>query len=105
VTGKLAVKIGEAFSARVALLLGDGDGADATIRLDVPAEDLGEAFVREAGDSGFQVAIDYVWGRPAEAFLAAINTQGIFCHHVRDSLRSTWGKGWADYLAFSCLAA
>ena len=28
--------------------------------------------MREAGPSGFQVVIDYVWGRPAEAFLAAI---------------------------------
>jgi NADPH2:quinone reductase len=28
--------------------------------------------VREAGQSGFQVVIDYVWGAPAEAFLAAI---------------------------------
>src|SRR4029077_13979346 len=46
-------------------------GADATIRLDSPPQELGEAFVREAGNSGFQVVIDYVWGRPAEAFLAA----------------------------------
>jgi NADPH2:quinone reductase len=47
-------------------------GADATIRLDVPAKDFTEAFALEAGESGFQVVIDYVWGRPAEAFLAAI---------------------------------
>jgi NADPH2:quinone reductase len=33
---------------------------------------LSEAFVREAGQSGFQVVIDYVWGQPAEAFLAAM---------------------------------
>ncbi|HZC25360.1 MAG TPA: zinc-binding alcohol dehydrogenase family protein, partial [Candidatus Binatia bacterium] len=31
-----------------------------------------EAFVREAGQSGFQVVIDYVWGQPAEIFLGAI---------------------------------
>jgi len=36
------------------------------------AIDLNGVFVREAGPSGFQVVIDYVWGRPAEAFLAAI---------------------------------
>jgi NADPH2:quinone reductase len=47
-------------------------GADATISLDLPAHELREAFVREAGQSGFQVVIDYVWGRPAEAFPAAI---------------------------------
>jgi hypothetical protein len=28
--------------------------------------------VREAGQAGFQVVIDYVWGQPAEAFLKAI---------------------------------
>ncbi len=28
--------------------------------------------MREAGDSGFQVVIDHVWGYPAETFLAAI---------------------------------
>jgi hypothetical protein len=56
------------------------------------AEDLGEAFVREAGDSGFQVAIDCVWGRPAEAFLAAINTQGIFCHGASFKLGKALGR-------------
>ena len=47
-------------------------GADATISLALPATELSEAFVREAGKSGFQVVIDYVWGQPTEAFLAAI---------------------------------
>ena len=50
-------------------------GADATIRLDAPSQDLGEAFAREAGHSGFQVVIDYVWGRPAEVLLAAITSK------------------------------
>jgi NADPH2:quinone reductase len=47
-------------------------GADATISLILPETELREAFFREAGQAGFQVVIDYVWGRPAEAFLAAI---------------------------------
>ena len=47
-------------------------GADATISLALPETELSEAFVREAGQSGFQVVIDYVWGQPAQAFLAAI---------------------------------
>ena len=81
VTGKLAVRIAKLLGAgrvvaagrnRQTLSTSHDLGADATIQLDAPAEDLGEAFVREAGDSGFQVVIDYVWGRPAEAFLAAI---------------------------------
>jgi NADPH2:quinone reductase len=33
---------------------------------------LKEALRREAGDAGFDVVIDYVWGRPTEVLLAAI---------------------------------
>ncbi len=81
VTGKLAVQIAKLLGAGRVIAAGrnqqvlstlDKLGADATIQLDAPSEDLGEAFVREAGESGFQVVIDYVWGRPAEVFLAAI---------------------------------
>ena len=80
VTGKLAVRIAKLLGAGRVVAAGRNQkvlstlnqfGADATIRLDAPAQELGEAFVREAGNSGFQVVIDYVWGRPAEAFLAA----------------------------------
>jgi NADPH:quinone reductase-like Zn-dependent oxidoreductase len=81
VTGKLAVKIAKLLGAGRVVAAGRNQqvlstlpklGADATIHLDAPAEELGEAFARESGDSGFQVVIDYVWGRPAEVFLAAI---------------------------------
>jgi NADPH2:quinone reductase len=47
-------------------------GADATIQLDQPGQDLTEAFVREAGEAGFDVVIDFLWGRPTEALLAAL---------------------------------
>jgi NADPH2:quinone reductase len=47
-------------------------GADTTIHLGKPGQDLTEAFVREAGDSGFDVIIDYLWGPTTEALLAAI---------------------------------
>ncbi|MGO9517050.1 MAG: quinone oxidoreductase family protein [Candidatus Korobacteraceae bacterium] len=81
VTGRLAVTIAKLLGAGRVVAAGRNQqvlntlhklGADATIHLEVPAEDLGEAFAREASDSGFQVVIDYVWGRPAEVFLAAI---------------------------------
>lgn len=81
VTGKLAVKIAKILGAGRVVAAGRNlqvlsalreAGADAIIQLDAPTKDLDEAFVREAGKSGFQVVIDYVWGRPAEAFLAAI---------------------------------
>ncbi len=81
VTGKLAVRIAKLLGAGRVVAAGRNQqvlsklhelGADATIALDSPAEDVGDAFVREGGNAGFQVVIDYVWGRPAEAFLAAI---------------------------------
>ena len=81
VTGKLAVKIAKLLGARRVVAAGRNQqvlstlpslGADAIIRLDAPPQELSEAFVRECGDSGFQVVIDYVWGHPAEVFLAAI---------------------------------
>src|SRR5260370_27425967 len=47
-------------------------GADVTIQLDQPEDSLRAAFAREAGDAGFDVIIDYVWGSPTEALLTAI---------------------------------
>jgi NADPH2:quinone reductase len=81
VTGKLAVKIAKLLGAARIVAAGRNQqalhalhdlGADATISLALPATELSETFAREARQSGFQVVIDYVWGRPAEAFFAAI---------------------------------
>lgn len=81
VTGKLAVKIAKLLGAARVVAAGRNQqvlnmlcdlGADATISLALPETELREAFLREAGQSGFQVVIDYLWGRPTEAFLAAI---------------------------------
>lgn len=81
VTGKLAIKIAKLLGAarvtaagrnREALSKLHDYGADATIELNAASNELAEAFVRHAGSPGFQVVVDYVWGRPAEAFFAAI---------------------------------
>jgi NADPH:quinone reductase-like Zn-dependent oxidoreductase len=81
VTGKLAVKIAKLLGAARVVAAGRNQqalntlhdlGADATISLALPETELSEVFVREAGKSGFQVVIDYVWGPPAQAFLTAI---------------------------------
>lgn len=81
VTGKLAVKIAKLLGAARVVAAGRNQealntltnlGADATISLVLPATELIDAFVREAGQTGFQVVIDYVWGGPAQAFLTAI---------------------------------
>jgi NADPH:quinone reductase-like Zn-dependent oxidoreductase len=47
-------------------------GADATIRLGKPRQELIEAFRREGDEKRFDVIIDYLWGPPTEALLAAI---------------------------------
>jgi NADPH2:quinone reductase len=81
VTGQLAVQIAKLLGAKRVIGAGRNArvlgrlrevGADATIQLDQPGDSLKQAFAREAGDAGFDVVIDYVWGRPMETLLAAI---------------------------------
>jgi NADPH2:quinone reductase len=50
-------------------------GADTTIQLDQAPEALKEAYLSEMGEAGFQgfdVILDYLWGEPTEALLAAL---------------------------------
>lgn len=81
VTGKLAVRIAKLLGAGRVVAAGRNRevlsklgelGADATICLEVPDQELAGEFAREGGASGFQVVIDYLWGRPTEIFLDAI---------------------------------
>ena len=81
VTGKLAVQIAKLLGAGRVIAAGRNLevlntlrelGADATIQIDKRGEDLAVALAREAGETGFQVVIDYLWGRPTEALLAAL---------------------------------
>jgi NADPH:quinone reductase-like Zn-dependent oxidoreductase len=81
VTGQLAVQIAKLLGAKRVIGAGRNArmldrlrelGADATIQLEQAGDALKEAFAREAGDAGYDVIIDYVWGRPTEALLAAI---------------------------------
>jgi NADPH2:quinone reductase len=81
VTGQLAVQIAKLLGAKRVTGAGRDArrlgrlrelGADATMQLDQPGDALKEAFAREAGDAGFDVIIDYLWGAPTEALLAAI---------------------------------
>ncbi len=81
VTGRLAVQIAKLLGAGRVIAAGRneqvlstlrGFGADATIPLDTPDVDLTAAFAHEAGGLGFNVIVDYLWGRPTEALLAAL---------------------------------
>jgi NADPH:quinone reductase-like Zn-dependent oxidoreductase len=81
VTGKLAIQTAKFLGAGRVIAAGRNEqvlntlhdlGADTTIHLGKPGQDLTEAFVREAGESGFDVIIDYLWGPTTEALLSAI---------------------------------
>jgi NADPH:quinone reductase-like Zn-dependent oxidoreductase len=81
VTGQLAVQIAKMLGAKRVVGAGRNQktlskltelGADVIIQLDQPEDSLKSAFTREAGEAGFDVIIDYLWGRPMETLLAAI---------------------------------
>ena len=81
VTGQLAVQIAKLLGAKRVIGAGRNErlleklrelGADATIQLNQSDESLKDAFAREAAVAGFDVIIDYLWGRPTETLLAAI---------------------------------
>jgi NADPH:quinone reductase-like Zn-dependent oxidoreductase len=81
VTGKLAMQVAKILGAGRVVAAGRNEkalnsllefGADATIQLDKSGEELSKFFATEAGDKGFQVVIDYLWGPPTEALLASL---------------------------------
>ncbi len=81
VTGRLAVQIAKILGAGRVVAAGRNQnalsalpalGADATIQLDLPEQELIEAFRREAAQKSFGVVIDYLWGHPTEILLAAL---------------------------------
>jgi NADPH:quinone reductase-like Zn-dependent oxidoreductase len=81
VTGKLAVQAARHFGARRVVAAGRNQqvldmlpqlGADATIQLGQPDDALAAAFAARAGEGGYDLVIDYLWGHPAEVFLTSI---------------------------------
>ena len=81
VTGKLAVGIARLLGAARVVAAGrnkevlrtfDKSVADATVHIGDNDDELRESFVREAGGSGFQVIVDYVWGHPTEVLLNSL---------------------------------
>ena len=89
-TGKLAIQIAKLLDAGRIIAAGRNEkvleslrslGADATIRLGLAKEELARAFAHEAGDTGFHVILDYLWGAPTEALLAAITRADFSASH------------------------
>lgn len=84
--GRLAVQIAKHLGAGWVIAAGRNRqvldsladlGADATVRLDQPDQDLSRALDDAAGDRGIQVIIDYLWGRPSERLLEASVRRGL----------------------------
>jgi NADPH2:quinone reductase len=81
VTGQLAVQIAKLLGAKRVVGVGRNEkvlarleelGADTTIQLDQAADALQEAYRSEMGETGFEVVLDYLWGKPTEALLATM---------------------------------
>lgn len=84
VTGRLAVQIAKILGASRVIAAGRDPealaslpalGADATVSLNQSQESLAEAFRLQNREKRFDVILDYVWGAPTEAVLAAITAQ------------------------------
>jgi NADPH:quinone reductase-like Zn-dependent oxidoreductase len=78
--GKLAVQIAKILGAGRVIAAGRNPraleatrslGADTTIQIDQPRQNLVEAFASAAKD-GIDVVLDYVWGAPTEALIEAL---------------------------------
>ena len=81
VSGKLAVQIAKVLGAGRVIGTGRNEaslkrvlelGADAVIDLKQPDDAIVTAFEREAGESGFDVILDFLWGHPTELLLKAL---------------------------------
>jgi NADPH2:quinone reductase len=86
VAGQLAVQIAKRLGARRVVAAGRNPqaltrlkelGADAVISLDQERDALVDAFRAEIAGAGVDVVLDYLWGAPAEAVLAAISQKGL----------------------------
>ena len=95
VAGRLAVQVARHLGAgRVvgagrnaeALAALAGLGADATIRLEGSDAELEKAFAGQAGDGGYDVVLDYLWGRPTEALVAALTGHDLMAKPTRTRL-------------------
>jgi NADPH:quinone reductase-like Zn-dependent oxidoreductase len=78
VSGKIAVQLAKMFGAKRVVGTGRNEtllkllrdlGADAVIDLKQSDEKLLAAFQSEAGETGYDVVIDFIWGHPAEMIM------------------------------------
>lgn len=94
VAGKLAIQIAKHLGAGRVVAAGRNEhiletlpdlGADATIALDQPDQELAAGFMREASRKRFDVVLDYVWGHPTQVLLDALTGHDVMAES--DTLR------------------
>ncbi|WP_218952275.1 quinone oxidoreductase family protein [Amycolatopsis anabasis] len=92
VAGKSAIQVAKLLGAGRVVAAGRneqvldtlaGFGADATIPLGQCDADLAEAFRGAAGENGYDVVLDYLWGRPAQVLLDALPRNFLVTSEVR----------------------
>jgi NADPH:quinone reductase-like Zn-dependent oxidoreductase len=92
VTGKLAVQVARRLGAGRIIAAGRNQqvlgelGADATVDLRQPDDDVAKAFTAAIGDGGCDLVVDYLWGRPTEIFLDALTHHDMQIRSARTRL-------------------
>jgi NADPH2:quinone reductase len=95
VTGRLAVQAARRHGAGRVVAAGrnprslaalPGLGADAVISLDQPEGELAAAFAAAAGEGGYDVVADYLWGRPTEIFIDSLIKEDMEVRTLRTRL-------------------
>ena len=122
--GQLAVQIAKRLRARRVIAAGRNPqalealkhlGADAVVSLDQEHDALMAAFRSEYANAGVDVALDYLWGAPAECLLEAISQRGLrttasrvrFVFRLAKALdgRSAWRRRLCAVRRWNCWGA
>lgn len=81
VSGRIAVQVARMLGAGKIIGTGRNEqslkllnqlGVDKTISLQQPEDDLAKAFTEAGGDHGYDVVLDFLWGRPAEILIQTL---------------------------------
>lgn len=95
VTGKLAVQLARRLGAGRIVASGRNPetlrrlaelGADTTIALETAGAELAAAYAAAAGDSGYDLILDYLWGNPTEVLLDALGNHDLRPRSARTRL-------------------
>jgi len=105
VTGRLAVQAARRHGAGRVVAAGRNPrslaalpalGADTVISLSQPDADLTAALAAEAGQTGYDVVADYLWGHPTEVFIDSLIREDIEVRTLRTRLVQAGQMAGAD---------